>query len=241
MTTDTLRGRLAHWRIQVVDLSYREFARRVNAELEEAGADPVHYVTFSDWEKGDRDPRLRPEVVRALLAAFPSMRLRWLLLGDGKPTLDRDELARKFAPEEGDEDATLRRRIATEHRKFNTLSPATQELFLECLADYVSTAPDAGGLATTEEGRERIIHLAGRLLFLLDFVSQSWAMALPQDRRPGQYAEFATGFLNSIRMLMADEGEGTEIEAASGDLLEVARQAVREKREEVREATEDAG
>lgn len=212
------------------ELSIRKFHEKIR----ETGVDGTAYATIHGYiaPGSTREPGL------AFLheaAEILDVREEWLVLGKGQPTRTREELS---APEEEGREDSLRSQIATEHPKFNTLSSATREVFMEVLADYASTAPGAGEFANTDEGRDHVIHLAGRLLFLLNHLSRGFGFKLPQHRRPREFNAFSVGLLNSLRPLLADPGEGPGIEHAYGDLLEVAREAIREKRKEVAEATE---
>lgn len=226
MDGETLSERLRWWRDEVSGLSYGKMADRMNEHLPEDRQ--VHRTTLHGWETQE-DPRPSPDRIRAIIEAFPSMRLEWLLFGDQPAVKTRQDMEEK---EDGSE---IRKLVKEEYPKVRLFDASNRELFFELLSDYVMAFEDGG---TTPE--EKVLELARDLLFPI----RERTEAKPGFKTAGEDRE---SFNRGVRLILAGqaellrgwkEDEGS-VEDAPGALSAAAAEAWMGKQGAAREALSD--
>jgi hypothetical protein len=229
---NSVQERIAYWRGSVKRLSLRDFRDQVNAHLPEAGR--VSLGTINNYERVPEGARARggprAEFLLALKAAFPEIRLDWLLLGKGEPT----ELAERLASPEGLESdsgadsresgepveggaLTFSERVLARYPDLELMAPEASALFMGGLTRYAMGEPQLE-LDATE-----LLELAGDLRWLLLLPLQLWGF-----RREPSYEElsdYAVAMLHALMQLMPRTGEGDPIGEYDASLAPKLRNA----------------
>lgn len=207
---NTVHDRLRYFRETVKGLSLREFRDRVNERLEPGGS--LSLGTVSNYERGRENgsrPGPRAEFLVALKEAFPDVRLEWLLLGEGPPTVLGEELS---APE-GLEAVAQREggfaaRVLARYPDLELLSPEASALFMAALTRLAMGEPE---MALDED---HLLELAGDLRWLLLAPLGWWGF-----RHAPAYEEFSdycVACLHALTQLMPGPGEGDPVRAYPG-------------------------
>lgn len=216
---NSVQERLRHWR-QVKGLSLRELQEAVNAHL--APPARVSLGTVSNYERPPQETAPRPgprtEFVAALKAAFPELRLEWLLLGEGQPTVAGARVAAVTGEgAAGRSDSVLAGRVLERFPDLAFLSPEAAALFLGALTRYATGAP------RMDLGEEQILELAGDLRWLLLLPLRSWGF----DHEPGyeRFSAYSVAMLHALTLAMPDAGRGDPISALAESPLRRLREA----------------
>lgn len=206
---DSVQSRLRFFREDVQGLSLRGFLGRINAELAED--DRVSLGTLSNYEReASGSPRAGPraEFLAALKRAFPSVRLEWLILGDGEPTTVAERLA---APEGLEtkagsptgEGTSFAARVLARYPDLELLSPEASALFMAALTRLAMGEPKLA----LEEGD--LIQLAGDLRWLLLLPLGAWGFHHAPPYRA--FSDYAIAMLHALSQAMPENGEGDPI------------------------------
>lgn len=204
---NSVQERLRHFREHVRGLSLREMLASVNAELAEA--DRISLGTLSNYERaptsGASRGGPRASFLGALKRAFPELRLRWLLLGEGPPTELGGRVqalaGREAAPAEGG----LGGRLRAAHPDLELLSPEASALFLGALTRYATGEP------RMELDEEAILELAADLRWLLFLPFRLWGFEGRPDYE--RFSEYCVAALHALALAMPSPGEGDPVVA----------------------------
>jgi len=204
---DTVQERLRYLRETVLGLSLREFREAINAELDPG--DALSLGTISNYERpgadGVRRPGPRVEFLGALKAAFPEVRLEWVIFGGGRPT----GLAERLASPEGIEGAAVSReggfaaRVLERHPDLELLAPEASALFMAALT---RVAMGEHEMALDEE---RLLDLAGDLRWLLLLPLRMWGFR--HDPPYDVFSEYSVALLHALMLLMPPPGRGDAV------------------------------
>ncbi|MYA33911.1 MAG: hypothetical protein F4164_08170 [Gemmatimonadales bacterium] len=198
-------------------MSLRDFRSRVNAELPEHAR--VSLGTLSNYEReagGSSRAGPRAEFLAALKRAFPSLRLEWLILGDGEPT----SLAERLAAPEGLEtkaesstggEPSFASRVLMRYPDLELLSPEASALFMAALTRLAMGEPK---LALDEED---LLQLAGDLRWLLLLPAGAWGFRHAPPYRT--LSDYAVAMLHALSLLMPESGEGDPIADHAASIL----------------------
>lgn len=206
--TETIGDRLRRWRTEVRGLSLRELRDAVNEHLPPSRR--VSLGTVSNYERSGEDGAgPRASFVAALKAAFPELRLEWLLLGRGAPSAGgaRALAAATDAPGPAAGEG-LGGRVRETYPDLELLSPEASALFLAALIRYATGEP---GMDLDEE---RILELAGDLRWLLLAPLRFWGFA--DDPGYDRFSAYCVALLHALSLAMADPGRGDPAEAYPG-------------------------
>lgn len=206
---NSVQDRLRHWREVVKGLSVRQFRAAVNAHL--PAERRVSLGTASNYEQSPgaaRSASPRADYVAAVKAAFPELRLEWLVLGEGEPSATADRVAAAAAPAPGAArygDSSLGGRVLDAYPDLTLLSPEASALFLGTLTRYATAEP---GLDLTEE---RILELAGDLRWLLLLPFALWGFR----HEPGYdaFSAYSVAMLHALGLAMPGSGDGDPVTA----------------------------
>ncbi len=214
------------FREEIEGRSLREFRELINAELP-AGAG-LSLGTLSNYERapeGTRRPGPRAEFIAALKRAFPEIRLEWLILGEGQPTVVGERLASPDGMEarieaEDDDSSTTRgspfaARVLARYPDLELLSPEASALFMAALTRLAMGEPD---MALDEE---HLLELAGDLRWYL--LSPLGAWGFLHDPPYRVFSDYAVAMLHGLMQLMPDTGEGDPISEYPGSAIPRAR------------------
>lgn len=205
MSLDSVQDRLRHWRGEVKALSLRDFQAAVNARLPEDRR--VSLGTVSNYEQPPGTPRSAPpraDYVAAVKAAFPEVRLEWLLLGEGTPTATGERVAAAAGTEARETgDGPLGGLVAAAHPDLALLSPEGSALFLGVLARYAMGEP---GLDLSER---RIVELASDLRWLLLLPMALWGFRHEPDYEA--FSDYSVAMLHALSLLLPGPGEGDPV------------------------------
>jgi len=192
---NTVHERLRYLREAVRGLSLRDFQAAINAHLDEDAA--LSLGTVSNYERppgasGHR-PAPRLEFFAALRAAFPEVRLDWVMFGEGQPT----ETAQRLASPEGLEagrTGEFAERVLARYPDLELLSPEASALFMAALTRLAVGEPD---MALDEE---QILELAGDLRWLLLLPLGLWGFrhAPPYE----SFSDYSVALLHALMQLM---------------------------------------
>lgn len=205
---DTVQERLRHWREAVKGLSVRAFHQAVNAHLPPGRR--VSLGTVSNYEQPPESARSAPprsDYVAAVKAAFPELRLEWLLLGDGSPTLLADRVAAAVGSASGPGgaeappgEAGLGGRVLAAHPDLSLLSPEASALFVGALTRYAMGEP---GL---DVGEERILELAADLRWILLLPLSLWGFRHEPDYEA--FSAYSVAMLHALALALPEAGGG---------------------------------
>lgn len=212
MILDSVQSRLRHWRTEVKGLSVREFQAAVNEHLSDGG---VSLGTVSNYEQppdGPRSAQPRADYLAGVKRAFPELRIEWLLLGAGPPSLAAGRAAEAAggrpagggAPEEG----SLGGRVLAAHPDLGLLSPEGSALFLGALTRYATGEP---GL---DLGEDRILELASDLRWLLFLPLSLWGFRHDPDYE--RFSAYSVALLHALALLMPEAGRGDAASSYDG-------------------------
>ena len=208
---NTVHTRLRFFRKEIAGHSLREFRERINAELPaDAG---LSLGTLSNYERSSRDtprPGPRAEFLAALKGAFPEIRLEWLILGQGQPTVVAERLAApegmEARAEETDASAggsPFAARVLAHYPDLELLSPEASALFMAALTRLAMGEPD---MALDEA---HLLELAGDIRWYLLSPLSSWGFMHDPPYRV--FSDYAVALLHGLMRLMPDTGEGDAI------------------------------
>ncbi len=214
---NTVQFRLRTLREGVLGLSLREFRRRINAQLPDHAR--VSLGTLSNYERPpDERPRAGPraEFIAALKRAFPPLRLEWLILGEGQPTVVAERLS---APEGLEtkagaatgEGSTFAAGVLTRYPDLEYLSPDASAVFMSALTRLAMGEPN---MALDER---RLLELAGDLRWLLLLPVGAWGFRHAPPYRA--FSDYAVAMLHALSQLMPDSGEGDPIDDHAASIL----------------------
>lgn len=204
----SVQERLRYWRAEMKQLSLREFQAAVNACL--APERRVSLGSVSNYEQrpgAARSASPRAEYVAAVKAAFPEVRLEWLLLGAGEPTSAAERVSEAVGGTEEMEpgEVGLAGRVRADYPDLALLSPEASALFIGSLTRYAMGEP---GLDLTED---RILELAADLRWILFLPAALWGFRhLPEYDR---FSAYAVAMLHALMLAMPGPGEGDRIAA----------------------------
>ncbi len=186
-------------------MSLRDFRGHVNAELPEHAR--VSLGTLSNYEReaaGSSRAGPRSEFLAALKRAFPPLRLEWLILGDGEPTIMAERLA---APEE----PSFAARVLARYPDLELLSPEASALFMAALTRLAMGEPEMA----LDEGD--LIQLAGDLRWLLLLPVGAWGFRHAPPYRA--FSDYAVAMLHALSRLMPESGQGNPIADHAASIL----------------------
>lgn len=200
---NSVQDRLRYWREGVKKLSVRAFHAAVNERLPPGGR--VSLGTASNYEQpsdAGRSASPRADYLVAVKRAFPELRLEWLLLGEGGPSVTADRVAALAGrPEKGPADeGSLAGRVLAAHPDLALLSPEASALFLSALTRYAMGEP---GL---DLGEERILELAADLRWLLLLPVSLWGFRHDPDY--DSFSAYSVAALHALALLMPPAGAG---------------------------------
>lgn len=202
---DTVQDRLRYYRETIRGVSLRDFQAAINARLPEE--DGLSLGTISNYEKpgspGSRRPGPRVEFLTALKAAYPEVRLDWVIFGDGQPT-DVGEL---LASPEGLDEAGgggFGARVLERYPDIELLPPEGSALFMAALTRLAMGEPDK---ALDED---LLLELAGDLRWLLFFPARLWGFL--HDPPYEVFADYSVAMLHALMQLMPPPGRGDGVE-----------------------------
>lgn len=199
---NSVQERLRYWRERVKALSIRKFRAAVNAEL--AAERQVSLGTVSNYERPPRAERSavpRADYVAAVKAAFPEIRLAWLLTGEGEPSAVGQRVLETAGPDGPTGDpASLGGRVLAAHPDLALLSPEASALFLGALTRYAMAEP---GMAL-DEGR--ILELAADLRWLLLLPPALWGFRHDPDYE--RFSDYSVAMLHAVMLALPGPGEG---------------------------------
>jgi hypothetical protein len=201
---NTVHERLRHLRESVLGLSLRDFQAAVNAHLEEA--DELSLGTISNYERppvgSGRRPGPRVEFLAALKAAFPEVRLDWVVFGNGQAT----ETAQRLASPEGLEagrTSEFAERVLDRYPDLELLSPEASALFMAALTRLAMGEPEA---ALDED---QILELAGDIRWLLLLPVRMWGFrhAPAYDA----FSDYSVALLHALMQLIPGARQGDPV------------------------------
>ena len=200
---DTIQSRLRHWREEIRGLSLRDLRAAVNAHLPEP--ERVSLGTVSNYERppGADGAGAGPRAgyLAALKRAFPELRLRWLLLGEGRPTELAERVGGRGDLEGGRlEEDPLAARILARHPDLELLSPEASALFTGALTRYATGVPE---LDLTED---QLLELAADLRWLLFAPLRLWGFRHAPDYE--RFAVYSVAALHALMLAMPGSGDG---------------------------------
>jgi hypothetical protein len=208
---NTVHERLRHFRERIQALSLREFQAAINAQLPEA--DALSLGTISNYERplagGGPRPGPRVEFLGALKAAFPDVRLDWVMFGDGQPT----EVAELLASPNGLEGtggglSSFGARIIERYPDIELLPPEGAALFMAALTRLAMGEPDE---ALDED---LLLDLAGDLRWLLLLPARLWGF---RHEPPYEvFSDYTVAMLHALMQLMPPPGGGDAISDYAG-------------------------
>ncbi len=209
--------RLRHFRKDVQGLSLRNFRGRINAQLPERAR--VSLGTLSNYERAiDGSPRAGPrtEFLAALKRAFPHLRLEWLILGEGAPTIVEERLAtpeglEMKAGQPAAEGSSFAARVLERYPDLELLSPEASAVFMAALTRLAMGEPD---MALDER---RLLDLAGDLRWLLLLPLGAWGFRRAPPYRA--FSDYAVAMLHALSQLMPESGEGDPIGDHAASIL----------------------
>ena len=203
---NTVQERLRHLREHVLGLSLRDLQSAINAELD--ASDALSLGTISNYERpgpdGTRRPGPRIEFLGALRAAFPQVRLEWVMFGEGQPTRTAERLAAPAGLEAGLADPDgFAARVLHRYPDLELLAPEGSSLFMAALTRLAMGEPD---MALDEE---RLLDLAGDLRWLVLFPLRLWGFR--HDPPYDVFSAYTVAMLHALSLLMAPAGDGDPV------------------------------
>lgn len=202
-SVNTVHERLRYFRQTIRGLSLREFRAAINAQLPEEEA--LSLGTISNYDRPPGDPGRRPgprvEFLGALKAAFPEVRLEWVMFGDGQPT----EIAERLASPEGIEGrvgpgSSFAARVLERYPDIELLAPEASALFMAALTRLAMGEPE---MALDEE---QLLELAGDLRWLLLLPLRLWGFR--HDPPYDVFSDYSVALLHGLMQLMPQPGRG---------------------------------
>ena len=213
---DSVQSRLGFLRRDVLGLSLREFRSRVNAQL--PGDARLSLGTLSNYEHAGAGPPKagpRADFIGALKRAFPPLRLEWLVLGEGTPTILEERLATTEGLEHGSDteagDEPFAARVLARYPDLELLSPEASAMFMAALTRLAVGEPR---MALDEQ---RLLDLAGDLRWLLFLPLGAWGFRHAPPYRT--FSDYAVAMLHALSGLMPERGDGDPIGDHAGSLL----------------------
>ncbi len=153
-------------------------------------------------------PGPRADFIAALKKAFPQLRLEWLILGDGQPTVVAEELASPGGLEakargEGDDGVAFAGAVLERYPDLELLSPEASAMFMAALTRL------AMGEREMALDEERLLDLAGDLRWLIFLPLRAWGFDHAPEYRV--FSDYAVAALHGLSRLMPATGEGDPI------------------------------
>lgn len=201
----SVQGRLRHFREGILGLSLRELQSAVNAGL--PAEERVSLGTVSNYERspepGRRSAGPRAEFLGALKRAFPRLRLPWLLLGEGEPTLVGDGVA--AVARRVERDGGLAGRVVETYQDLELLSPEASALFIAVLTRYAMGEPEMA------LGEKELLELAADLRWLLLLPFGLWGFEHHPDY--DRFSAYSVAMLHALSLALPAASGGDPIAA----------------------------
>lgn len=208
---DSVQSRLRRWREEVKRLSVREFHQRVNAHLPPGRR--VSLGSVSNYERSGNGRGAgappRADYLAAVKRAFPELRLEWLLLGEGEPTVAGGRVAESAGAARGMAAAGgLGGLLADRLPDLGLLSPEASALFLGALTRYATGDPGM------DVGEREILELAEDLRWLLLLPLSLWGFRHEPDYE--RFSAYSVAMLHALMQAMPGPGRGDPIASYPG-------------------------
>lgn len=214
---NSVQERLRYFREQVRALSLREFRAAINAHL--PADEALSLGTVSNYERppssaDDRRPGPRVEFLAALKAAFPEIRLDWVMFGEGQPTDVAQLLASPAGFEAAGDLGGFSARVLERYPDLELLPPEGAALFMAALTRLAMGEPEK----RIDEGL--LLELAGDLRWLILLPASMWGFrhAPPYE----VFSDYTVAMLHALMLLLPPAGAGDPVavyDASRGPVL----------------------